>query len=115
MYFHRIPIQVLEALPDDIRIEVLKEYPDQIKTFQQLEKTKPPKIDNTESQSNLAVYEADLTLSQVDKSFLEALPNDLRQEVISDFKSRASEKKAAEQSRTMIGVGEKSGYCCRYF
>ncbi|CAH0388778.1 unnamed protein product [Bemisia tabaci] len=99
---------VLEALPDDIRIEVLKEYPDQIKTFQQLEKTKPPKIDNTESQSNLAVYEADLTLSQVDKSFLEALPNDLRQEVISDFKSRASEKKAAEQSRTMIGVGEKS-------
>jgi len=72
---------VLAELPEDIRQEILREY----KITPNLEAAGPSTSRAHTSYSCKST--AELSLSQIDPTFLEALPQDLKMEVVAQLKS----------------------------
>ncbi|XP_034255032.1 DNA repair protein REV1 [Thrips palmi] len=97
-----LDLEVLEALPDDIRNEVLEAYSSNTEndlvgpsTEQDCDsKNIGNKSDNMASTSNL-----DISYSQVDPTFLDALPSQMRKELVADFHQRKIQKENARQTR----------------
>ncbi|KAK3929278.1 DNA repair protein Rev1 [Frankliniella fusca] len=120
-----IDLEVLEALPDDIRNELLEAYASGPNTAvgdgSNSSNSTIGKVENPNGQTS-SCTNMDLSYSQVDPTFLEALPSDMRKELEADLKLRKAQKEKDKNIKLNIHLDDaqpgpshayESPYCCR--
>lgn len=105
-----LDLEVLEALPDDIRNEVLEAYSSNSKTERDQLAAGSGNAPRTDCCpiSPIPRIDMEISYSQVDPTFLEALPSDMRKELEADFCHRKAQKQVKKSFENGL-CGTKPG------
>ncbi|XP_026280569.1 DNA repair protein REV1 [Frankliniella occidentalis] len=108
-----LDLEVLEALPDDIRNEVLEAYSSDTKngvshgssSSIHTNNVKVGKTSELHGNTSLCAN-MDVSYSQVDPTFLEALPSDMRKELENDFRLRKDQKEKEKKLKLIAHLDD---------